>query len=164
MLSYCPITPVYRVEYRISCREYSSVTDKSQKLTSRRSTAEVAETIGAFPGIAEANVYGVQIPHHEGRAGCAAIQISPPAAGALDYQQLAQFASQKLPKYAVPVFVRLLSGASHIHNLKQNKAPLRDEGIDLQRVRDQMLWLRGGTYIPFVQEDWEAIQRGDITL
>lgn len=127
-----------------------------------RSTAEVAETIGAFPGIVEANVYGVQIPHHEGRAGCAAIQITP--ADAMDYGQLAQFASQKLPKYAVPVFVRLLPGASHIHNHKQNKVPLRDEGINLQRVRDQMLWLRGGRYIPFVQEDWEAIQRGDITL
>jgi acyl-CoA synthetase (AMP-forming)/AMP-acid ligase II len=31
------------------------------------STAEVSEVIGKFPGIVEANVYGVQLPNHDGR-------------------------------------------------------------------------------------------------
>ncbi len=37
------------------------------------STVEVADTIGRFPGITEANVYGVEVPGYEGRAGMAAI-------------------------------------------------------------------------------------------
>src|SRR3954454_10164130 len=37
------------------------------------STAEVAEVVGKFPGVVEANVYGVALPKHDGRAGCAAI-------------------------------------------------------------------------------------------
>ncbi len=36
-------------------------------------TSEVAEAIGAFPGIKEATVYGVAIPGTDGRAGMAAI-------------------------------------------------------------------------------------------
>lgn len=41
------------------------------------STAEVAEVIGKYPGIFEANVYGVEVPRHEGRSGCAALTIAP---------------------------------------------------------------------------------------
>jgi acyl-CoA synthetase (AMP-forming)/AMP-acid ligase II len=41
------------------------------------STAEVAEVLGKFPGVVEANVYGVQLPSHDGRAGCAAVYIDP---------------------------------------------------------------------------------------
>ncbi len=41
------------------------------------STAEVAEVIGRYPGVVEANVYGVELPSHDGRAGCAAVLIDP---------------------------------------------------------------------------------------
>lgn len=32
-------------------------------------TTEVAHVVGQYPGIAEASVYGVLVPHHDGRAG-----------------------------------------------------------------------------------------------
>ena len=41
------------------------------------STAEVAQVLGQFPGVVEANVYGVTLPTHDGRAGCAAVYIDP---------------------------------------------------------------------------------------
>lgn len=41
------------------------------------STAEVAEVLGKYPGVVEANVYGVSLPSHDGRAGCAAVYIDP---------------------------------------------------------------------------------------
>src|SRR6202043_140807 len=37
------------------------------------STTEVAEVIATFPGVREANVYGVSVPGYEGRAGMAAL-------------------------------------------------------------------------------------------
>ena len=40
------------------------------------STAEVSEAIGSHPSVDEANVYGVQLPNHDGRAGCAAIVLA----------------------------------------------------------------------------------------
>jgi acyl-CoA synthetase (AMP-forming)/AMP-acid ligase II len=41
------------------------------------STAEVAEVLGKYDGVVEAIVYGVQLPSHDGKAGCAAVFIDP---------------------------------------------------------------------------------------
>lgn len=39
------------------------------------STTEVADALGEFPGVVDANVYGVQLPGHEGRAGAVALVL-----------------------------------------------------------------------------------------
>jgi len=44
------------------------------------STAEVSECLGRYPGVVDANVYGVQVPNHDGRAGCAALLLDPEVA------------------------------------------------------------------------------------
>jgi acyl-CoA synthetase (AMP-forming)/AMP-acid ligase II len=98
------------------------------------STAEVAEALGSFPGIQEANVYGVTVPGHDGRAGCAAIYIDPAHANSFDFSALLAHAQSKLPKYAVPVFLRIQKKQTTMHNNKQNKVPLRNDGIDLRKI------------------------------
>ncbi|KAK8031572.1 hypothetical protein PG990_001306 [Apiospora arundinis] len=139
------------------------------------STAEVAEVLGRFPGVAEANVYGVSVPNHEGRAGCAAIHLDPTAAAgdsALDYNKLALFAKSELPKYAVPVFLRIVGASSHIHNHKQNKVLLRKEGVDPDLIGteekgnkdDAILWLQGDRYVPFERANWESLQMSQARL
>ena len=71
------------------------------------STAEVAIVLGQYPGVAEANVYGVLVPGHDGRAGCAALHLeSGTDRDRFDYNGLLAYARQRLPKYAVPVFIR----------------------------------------------------------
>jgi acyl-CoA synthetase (AMP-forming)/AMP-acid ligase II len=52
------------------------------------STAEVAEVMGKYPGVVEANVYGVALPSHDGRAGCAAIYLDPTIAKSFDFMGL----------------------------------------------------------------------------
>jgi acyl-CoA synthetase (AMP-forming)/AMP-acid ligase II len=52
------------------------------------STAEVAEVLGKYPGVVEANVYGVALPTHDGRAGCAAIFIDPSHKSSFDFSGL----------------------------------------------------------------------------
>lgn len=52
------------------------------------STAEVAEVLGKFPGVVEANVYGVALPTHDGRAGCAAVYIEPSLKDSFDFAGL----------------------------------------------------------------------------
>ncbi|KAK4940110.1 hypothetical protein LTR10_019739 [Elasticomyces elasticus] len=132
------------------------------------STAEVALTMGRYPGIAEANVYGVLVPNHEGRAGCAAIHLDPNHNGApVDYNELLRYTRARLPRYAVPVFLRIVKSSSHIHNHKQNKVPLRKEGIDPRLVgteapegkNDVFLWVppKSDEYLSFTQQDWEAL-------
>lgn len=149
---------------------------KHTKLTqnSTSATAEVAEIIGQYPGISEANVYGVKLPNHEGRAGCAALQIHQDARATFDYAALARFARSRLPRYAVPVFLRVVENPSHIHNHKQNKVPLREEGVDPGLVGsrvpggkgDLFLWLRPESegYEGFGVREWEMLVSGKARL
>ncbi|OJJ43869.1 hypothetical protein ASPZODRAFT_145805 [Penicilliopsis zonata CBS 506.65] len=140
------------------------------------STAEVSAVLGHYPGVIEANVYGVRLPHYEGRAGCAALHIRPELllSKTFDFAALARHARSKLPNYAVPVFLRLTETPAHSHNHKQNKTALRDEGVDPALLgskvtsgqKDRILWLKPAEegYVDFSQEDWESIQRGETRL
>jgi hypothetical protein len=148
-------------------------------------TAEVSERLGYCPGLVEAIVYGVLLPGHDGRAGCAAISLMPDTKpDAAYFRELLKFAFEHLPRYAVPVFIRLQPGGSNaMHNQKQNKAPLKLDEINLDRIygegkdfndakvegKDLMFWhpsavghpnpnLDGEAYIPFERKDWEAIK------
>src|SRR5207245_10671079 len=64
-------------------------------------TSEVAEAICAFPGVKEANVYGVAIPGTDGRAGMAALV----AHDELDLAALRTHLINRLPEYARPLFL-----------------------------------------------------------
>ena len=67
------------------------------------STSEVSEAINGFPGIVDANVYGVTIAGREGRAGMAAIVCS----GGCDLTALHAHLRAHLPDYARPLFLRI---------------------------------------------------------
>jgi acyl-CoA synthetase (AMP-forming)/AMP-acid ligase II len=60
------------------------------------STAEVSEVLGRFPGVLEANVYGVEIPGHDGKAGTAAICIDQALKGSFDHQAFLRSAQNPL--------------------------------------------------------------------
>ena len=145
------------------------------------STTEVAQVIGQFPGVHEANVYGVEIPEHEGRAGCVALSIAPEARERFDFRELARWTSERLPRYAVPVFLRVVDGevgGRGSHNNKQTKVALRAEGVDpgLKGTKvqdgdgDEMFWLNSGTntrgegYVRFGAEDWRSLVGGRARL
>ena len=66
------------------------------------STTEVAEVISRYPGVDEANVYGVKIDRIDGRAGMAA--ITPGEDFRID--GLRDYLVRELPSYARPMFVR----------------------------------------------------------
>ena len=75
-----------------------------------------------------------------------------------------------LPKYAVPQFIRLVKEMTPIHNNKQNKVPLREEGVDPAKVglEDQVLWIeshgKGATYVEFHKDHWEDLKLGKAML
>jgi acyl-CoA synthetase (AMP-forming)/AMP-acid ligase II len=129
-------------------------------------TTEVSAMIGLHPAVEEANVYGVELPHHDGRAGCAAIALKTmPDAAVL--RSLAEHARSKLPKYAVPIFLRLGKGlsAAVTGTNKQQKHNLRVEGIDPMKIgEDELFWLKGGTYVKFEKGDWDQMNAGQIKL
>jgi len=137
------------------------------------STAEVAEVLGRYPGVAEANVYGVLVPRHDGRAGCVALRLEVPVQS-FDFVAFVKYARSKLPRYAVPVFIRLVDDSATTANNKQAKGPLRDEGIELERfgekveggAHDKVLWVPSVTseYQPFDKEALASLRAGAVQL
>jgi fatty-acyl-CoA synthase len=112
------------------------------------STQEVAEALAGFPGLEVANVYGVKVPNAEGRAGMAALLLRDPAA--FDGRAFYEFTAERLPHYAVPLFVRLVKEADMTSTFKLRKVDLQREGYDLSSVSDPV-FVRdetAGAYVP----------------
>ncbi|KAG0191857.1 hypothetical protein DFQ28_010796 [Apophysomyces sp. BC1034] len=127
-------------------------------------TTEVAAVIGAFPGIEEVIVYGTLAPLHDGRAGMAAITLRPNTT--LDFKKLYHYLTQKLPRYAIPLFIRIVDRIEVTVTFKHVKSLYRNQGIDLTKTpSDQTVyWVRGDTYVPFTPKDYDQIQSGKIKL
>ena len=128
------------------------------------STQEVAEILGGFPGLAMVNVYGVQVPGMDGRAGMAALVPEDPAA--FEPTAFYRFVDEALARYAAPVFVRLLPEPDMTGTFKLRKVGLQQEGFDPGRVRDPLLVRddEAGSYRPLTSEIAEEITRGERRL
>ena len=112
----------------------------------------------------EANVYGVSLPHHDGRAGMAALILADPPTPTL-MSSLAQHAHKRLPRFAVPQFLRVMHDMQTTGTHKQQKQHLRIEGVDPTRVgKDQLFWLRDGTYQTFGESEWASLHGGAVKL
>jgi fatty-acyl-CoA synthase len=100
------------------------------------STMEVAGIVGSFPGIREANVYGVEVVGREGRAGMAAIVCTP----GLDLAALHAYVTARLPDYARPLFLRVCETIEVTATFKQKKIGLAREGFDPDGIADEMFF------------------------
>ncbi|KAL9117783.1 MAG: hypothetical protein Q9187_005676, partial [Circinaria calcarea] len=129
------------------------------------STFEVAEAVGRHSAVIEANVYGVGLPNHDGRAGCVAIIFDRDVDANL-LSSVAEHVGQTLPKYAVPIFLRVTKNMQATGTNKQQKHILRSQGVDLEKMTsgDKLYWLKGGSYVEFQREDWENLQAGNVKL
>ncbi|KAF2496323.1 long-chain fatty acid transporter-like protein [Lophium mytilinum] len=133
------------------------------------STNEVADVLGQFHQIAEVNVYGVQIPRSDGRAGAACFVLAGDVKESdVDYKGLAEHALARLPRYAVPIFLRLSPALEYTGTLKIQKGRLKMEGVDPEKVSggDKVFWLPPGEecYVPFQKGDWEGLGSGRVKL
>ena len=128
------------------------------------STNEVSEALGHHPRVHEANVYGVEVPHHDGRAGCVAIVLSEPPSERL-LADIADHVHKRLPRFAIPLFLRLVRDMQITGTNKQQKHVVRSEGVDPARTgNDDIFWLRNGTYVKFSKKDWEELNGGRVRL
>lgn len=130
------------------------------------STSEVELALAGHLLIKEANVYGVQLPAHDGRAGCAAVTLAgTPTEDTLT--ALAREMKIKLPKFAVPLFLRKVQTMEMTGTTKYTKNGLRTQGVDPGKVgSDRLYWLdpKSGSYKEFGQREWDAMVGGQIKL
>ncbi|KAH6600460.1 hypothetical protein BASA50_002283 [Batrachochytrium salamandrivorans] len=75
------------------------------------STIDVQRALVSFPGICEANAYGVKIPHSDGRAGMVSLVLAEGTTRhSFRFDALTLHLQKHLPVYARPLFVRLREG------------------------------------------------------
>ena len=96
------------------------------------STAEVLSVLTAATGVLEGVVYGVQVPGTDGRAGMAALVVDD----SFDLSAFRRDVAERLPAYARPVFLRLLSALDSTGTFKPKKHELLQAGFDPGRVAD----------------------------
>ena len=104
------------------------------------STNEVGEIINGFDGVEISNVYGVEVPGADGRAGMAAIRFHEGVA--FDPAAFAEYVARELPPFARPVFVRVLQEMDVTGTFKMVKGDLRKEAYDINVISDPVYVLK----------------------
>ena len=150
------------------------------------STNEVAGTLAGFPGggVEEINVYGIEVPNHDGRAGCAAIKLKPGLGGEAYMREFGEWAKRVMPKYKIPLFIRTMTEMEITGTNKHVKTRLRLQGVNPEKiglveaekgtdswvgVEEERVWwfgngVEGEGYVPFRKRDWDGIVGGKAKL
>lgn len=125
-------------------------------------TGEVAAVLSTFPGVTQANVYGVEVPGYDGRAGMAAVV----AEGEPDLDKLKAHVEKNLPHYARPVFLRLSKESDTTSTFKFKKTNLVKAGFDPAKISDPIYFAdpKANAYSPLDAEIFKGIKNGSVRL
>jgi fatty-acyl-CoA synthase len=126
------------------------------------STTEVEEAIGRFDDVNEANVYGVEVPGYDGRAGMAAVVANDN----LNLAGLRDHLARHLPEYARPMFLRLRGANDVTSTFKSKKINLVKQGFDPSLTQDP-IYFNDPRKKAFVRVDpalYEDIKAGGLRL
>ncbi|QFU76584.1 long-chain-acyl-CoA synthetase [Halioglobus maricola] len=125
------------------------------------STNEVGEIINTHDQVHFSNIYGVEVPGTDGRAGMAAL-ILEEGCDALDVESFSKLVTAQLPAYARPLFLRVLPQMDTTGTFKMLKGDLRKEGFDPALVDGPLYALKPGSahYEPLEQAFFADIQSG----
>jgi fatty-acyl-CoA synthase len=125
------------------------------------STGEVAERLQAIPGVVEANVYGVEVPGADGRAGMAGLVVSPE----FDVVAFGEQVARDLPPYAQPVFIRILPAIETTGTFKHRKIDLVADGFDPSRIKGPLFMKSGDKgYQKLTKAGFAKIEAGGVKL
>jgi fatty-acyl-CoA synthase len=126
------------------------------------STMEVLSVISAFDGVADAAVYGVTVPNHEGRAGMAALVVD----SRFDLAAFRLHVAGKLPAYARPLFLRLVASLELTGTFRHRSRELAQQGFDPAQVADPLYFddRRVAAYVKMTTALSEQLGAGTLRL
>ncbi|MFA2948373.1 long-chain-acyl-CoA synthetase [Acinetobacter pittii] len=125
------------------------------------STTEVENMVCEYDKIAEAVVYGVEIPNTNGRAGMAAITLADGAElNDTDLTEMVTVFKKCLPAYAVPVFLRIQAKVETTGTFKYQKNKLMEDAFNPSKTSERLLALLPGasSYCDITTEIFDNIQ------
>lgn len=121
-------------------------------------TNEVGEAFSHIQGVETANVYGIAVPGADGKAGMAAITASDE----LDIAGLHRLLAERLPGYAIPVFLRVQKEPETTGTFKYRKIELVKDGFDPNQVHDPLYVYNAeeDRYEPMTEEVYKKVVNG----
>lgn len=125
------------------------------------SASQVASAILNYPGVVDAVVFGVKLPHNEGQAGMAAITPNEN----FDIVGLWAHLHQRLPSYACPIFIRLCEALDRTATFKLTASRLKVEGY--REVPAGLLWFddrRSKGYVTCTHALQTMLENGTISV
>lgn len=125
-------------------------------------TNEVGDVLSKFDGIDMANVYGVEVPGCDGRAGMASITLG----NDVDFAELTNYLNKALPVYAVPLFLRVRTDVDTTGTFKFRKVEAVKEGFDVTRISDPIWFLdpKVKTYTPLTVKTFASICANEVRI
>ena len=131
------------------------------------STNEVGEIINNHEEIIFSNIYGVEIPGTDGRAGMASIVLKEGLNfGNLDLHSFSTHIGNNLPAYARPIFIRILNELPTTTTHKLQKQDLREQAYHLDKVDNELLVMKPGeaVYSKLDSDFYDRIIRREIAF
>ncbi|MBV9352285.1 MAG: long-chain-acyl-CoA synthetase [Mycobacterium sp.] len=124
-------------------------------------TTDVEAAVSADVAVEAVTVFGVQVPGTDGRAGMAAVVLED--GQQFDGASLARTVYERLPSYAVPLFVRVVDSLEHTPTFKRKKAGLREQGYGSD-IADPLYVLKGRDvgYVPYYDEYPDEVAAGSL--
>jgi len=124
------------------------------------STNEVGEILNGHDQIEMANVYGVDVPATEGKAGMVSVILKP--GQVFDVDAFSTFVNANLTHFSQPVFVRVQPEATTTGTFKLLKGDLRKQAFHIDQVTDDLYVLppRGKQYQKLERDLYNSIMDG----
>ncbi|XP_033749296.1 very long-chain acyl-CoA synthetase-like [Pecten maximus] len=124
------------------------------------STREVAEVLSTLSFIQDVNVYGVEVPDNDGRAGMAAILLKDHSTSTPEVlQQIYRKCANSLPNYARPLFLRFPTNFEVTQTMKHRKVDLVKEGYNPDIISDPVYCVdvKNKTYSPLESASYHQV-------
>jgi fatty-acyl-CoA synthase len=123
-------------------------------------TTDVEAAVAADPGVEAVTVFGVKVPGADGRVGMAAAVLKDGTE--FDGASLAHTVYDRLPGYAVPLFIRVVDSLEHTATVKTKKVDLREQGYGPD-VDDPVYVLNGREegYVPYYDGFPDEVAAGE---
>jgi acyl-CoA synthetase (AMP-forming)/AMP-acid ligase II len=128
------------------------------------STQEIENILDSHDSILMSAVFGVEIPYYVGKAGMAAIIFNPEVGFKPD--EISLFVTKVLPKYSIPVFIRIQQELEVTGSKKLRKSNLRKEGYNLNTVKEPIYFWDSlkKKYIQFDNSIYQEIIKGKLRI
>ncbi len=130
------------------------------------STNEIAEIINHLDMVDVTNIYGVEIPNTDGRAGMASICFNPEIVSAIediDWHTFSSYINAELPVFARPVFIRVQTEVDTTGTHKLMKNHLKEQAYHLDQLEGDKVFVlkpRSDQYEELDREFYQKITSG----